>query len=221
MNARSAIVAVLAGGRGSRLGGNKAGAVLGGRALITYPLSAARGAGLEAVVIAKPSSRLPAFAGRVRYEPESPAHPLCGVVRALEYAHDRGAGAVVSVACDMPFLTSALLGWLADMRGPATVTLKGRMQPAIACVPADRLVLMREALYDDRSLTAAISELGPRVLDEADLRTFGEPQQLCFNINGAEDLARAELLLTGRACEPRGDVAGLGGRQIRASGDPA
>ena len=82
MNERAAIVAVLAGGRGSRLGGDKAMAVLGGQALISYPLAAARQAGLEeAIVVAKRSSRLPSLAGRVRYEPELPEHPLCGIVR--------------------------------------------------------------------------------------------------------------------------------------------
>ena len=112
-----AIVAVLAGGRGSRLGGDKARAVLGGQALITYPLAAAREAGLEAIVVAKRSSRLPSLAGRVRYEPELPEHPLCGVVRGLEYARERGAGAAVLIACDMPLVTPGLLRWLAELPG--------------------------------------------------------------------------------------------------------
>jgi molybdopterin-guanine dinucleotide biosynthesis protein A len=142
-------------------------------------------------------------------------------VRALEYARERGAGAAVLVACDMPFLTPALLRRLAGIGGAATVYLQGRPQPALSRVPADRLPALRQALYEERSLTAAIADLQPRVLDEAELSAFGLPEELCFNVNRAEDLARAELLLARRAREPRGGIAGLGGRQLRASGYPA
>lgn len=53
-----ALGAVLAGGRGSRLGGAKAMAELAGRPLISYPLAALADAGLDAFVVAKPSSGL-------------------------------------------------------------------------------------------------------------------------------------------------------------------
>jgi len=221
MSGQWAIVAVLAGGRGSRLGGGKAVAALAGRALISYPLSAARDAGLETVVIAKPSSRLPSLAGRVRYEPELPEHPLCGVVRALEYARDRGATAVVLLACDMPFVTAELLRWLAGHDGAATVELHGRAQPALSRVPARELPELRGALSERRSFSAAIAALAPRVLDETELSAFGAPEELCFNVNRTEDLERAELLLAGRAREPQGELVGRSGRQTRAGGDPA
>jgi len=50
--------AVLAGGRGSRLGDAKPTADLAGRPLISYPLAALTAAGLEPFVVAKPSSDL-------------------------------------------------------------------------------------------------------------------------------------------------------------------
>jgi molybdopterin-guanine dinucleotide biosynthesis protein A len=49
---------VLAGGRGSRLGGAKPTAELAGRPLISYPLAALAEAGLEAAVVAKPDTDL-------------------------------------------------------------------------------------------------------------------------------------------------------------------
>ena len=62
---------ILAGGRGSRLGGEKATVQLGGRPLISYPLAAMKAAVGEAVVLAKPMTRLPALEGvRVAFEPE-------------------------------------------------------------------------------------------------------------------------------------------------------
>jgi molybdenum cofactor guanylyltransferase len=221
MNERAAIVAVLAGGRGSRLGGDKALAVLGGQALISYPLAAAREAGLEAIVVAKRSSRLPSLAGRVRYEPELPAHPLCGIVRGLEYARERGARAAVVIACDMPLLTPGLLRWLAELPGTAMVQLRGRPQPALARVRCSQLPELRESLLSQRSLTEAIVALEPRIVDERDLAAFGAPQELCFNVNRPEELQRAALLLARRVREAGGEGAGVGRTEVGPGGDPA
>src|ERR1700722_18064825 len=130
----SAIVAVLAGGRGERLGGAKPTASLGGRPLICHPLAAARDARLEAVVIAKRTTLLPTLTEIVLHEPERPRHPLCGVITALEYAATCSpTPAVVLVACDMPFLNGALLRWLAtEIDGPAVAEVGGRLQPLLA-----------------------------------------------------------------------------------------
>ena len=81
-----ALVAVLAGGRSRRMGGPKAGLELGGRALVEWPLAAAREAGLEAVVVAKAATALPLLEVPVWTEPDEPSHPLTGLVCALERA---------------------------------------------------------------------------------------------------------------------------------------
>lgn len=193
MAEQQAIVAVLAGGRGERLGGDKATALLGGRALIYRPLAAARGAGLETVVIAKRDTSLPPLHEPVLYEPESPQHPLCGVIAALELAAARSpAPAVLMLACDMPFLTSPLLGWLAGLDGAVMAEVDGRPQPLLArCLP-EQLPVLRQALAEQRSLRAAIGELAPRIVDERELSRFGSPDRLCFNVNGPGDLQIAE-----------------------------
>lgn len=196
MSEPDAIVAVLAGGRGERLGGAKPSVALGGRALICHPLAAAREAGLEAIVVAKPGTPLPALSETVLHEPELPRHPLCGVIAALEYAAERApAQAVVLLACDMPFVTGPLLRRLAELDGSAVAEVQGRLQPLLArCLPRD-LPLLREALAAERSLRGAISALEPHIVDEAELSRFGNPERLCFNVNDAADLARAERWL--------------------------
>jgi molybdopterin-guanine dinucleotide biosynthesis protein A len=192
----SAIAAVLAGGRGERLGGAKAMTPLGGRPLICHPLAAARGAGLEALVVAKPSTRLPALAELVLHEPERPRHPLCGVLTALEHAAARSpAPAVLLLACDMPFLTSPLLGWLASLEGAAMAEVDGRAQPLLSRCEPGHLPVLRRALEERRSLSAAIEVLAPRIVRERELAHFGSPERLCFNVNDAEDLRRAEQWL--------------------------
>jgi molybdopterin-guanine dinucleotide biosynthesis protein A len=190
------IVAVLAGGRGERMGGEKAITPLAGRPLICHPLAAAREAGLETVVIAKAATVLPPLAERVLHEPESPRHPLCGVLTALDFAAKyRPAPAVLLLGCDMPFLTSELLGWLAGLPGPAMAQVGGRAQPLLSrCLPSQREAL-GEALAARRSLRAAIGGLSPRIVDERELQRFGDPERLCFNVNDSGELRVAERWL--------------------------
>ena len=98
--------AVLAGGRGSRLGGAKPTAELAGRPLIAYPLEALTEAGLDPFIVAKPSTDLrgrplapttglkttaPRAGGapgevEIVAEPEEPTHPLAGIVAALSFS---------------------------------------------------------------------------------------------------------------------------------------
>jgi molybdenum cofactor guanylyltransferase len=193
------IAAVLAGGAGRRLGGAKAATLLAGKPLISYPLAAARGAGLETVVIAKHSTPLPPLPVPLLEEPDLPLHPLCGVLRALTHAAEldpSSASGVLVLACDMPFLTSELLGWLAGLEGAAMPQLEGLPQPLLArCEPRHRPSL-EQSLAAESSLTAAMLALGPRVIDEGELSRFGIPGQLCFNVNDLDDLQAAEEWLS-------------------------
>lgn len=186
-------MAVLAGGRALRMGGAKASVRLCGRPLIAYPLRAAREAGLEAVVVAKRASGLPPLNERVLYEPDSPGHPLCGVMAAL-----REGRPVLALGCDMPFLTAELLAWLAaPEREPTVARLDGRLQPLPALYrPADTPKLER-ALAAERSLRAALEGLCPRVIDERELSAFGDPRRLCFSVNDARDLRSASRWMAG------------------------
>ena len=68
----TALVAVLAGGRGRRMGGPKALARARRRPLIARPLAAAAAAGLEAVVVAKAGTPLPPLGVPVWHEPDEP-----------------------------------------------------------------------------------------------------------------------------------------------------
>jgi molybdopterin-guanine dinucleotide biosynthesis protein A len=187
-----ALVAVLAGGRGTRLGGEKAMVGLAGRPLICRPLAAARAGDLETIVVAKPSTQLPVLAEQVVHEPEHPRHPLCGVIAALEHAQARApAPAAVLVACDMPFLTGPLLSWLASLDGAAMAAVDGRPQPLLArCEPA-HLPELRRALAEQRPLHAALDALAPQIVDERELSRFGIPERLCFNVNDAAELRLA------------------------------
>jgi molybdopterin-guanine dinucleotide biosynthesis protein A len=178
----TALVAVLAGGRGRRLGEPKPLADLGGEPLIARPLSAAAGAGLPAVVIAKAGTPLPALAVPVWREPDEPIHPLLGIVTALE----RADGPVVAVACDQPFVTDELLARLAA--GPeAAVTVDGRLEPFPARYDLAALPALRAALAREASMRATLTELAPRAIavDARLVASVNTPAELAAARDGA------------------------------------
>lgn len=186
--------AILAGGRGSRIGGAKALVELAGRPLISYPVAAVEQAGLEAVVVAKPDSELPPLACRVVHEPEQPRHPLCGVVAALRHTGERP---LVTIGCDMPFADAALLAWLASIPEPlAVASLDGQLQPLPGRYGGAHLAALADALEREEALGRTLASLRPRLLGEDELARFGDPWRLCFNVNTRADLERAERLLT-------------------------
>jgi molybdopterin-guanine dinucleotide biosynthesis protein A len=176
------IVAVLAGGRGCRMGGSKATVELAGEPLIERPLAAARAAGLEAVVVAKRGTSLPELDVPVWIEPDTPFHPICGLVAALEH------GPVVAVACDQPWVTAELMTALAAA-GPAVPWVDGRYEPFPGHYDPTQLPVLRDALAAEASLRATLAQLAPARLD---LTQFGDPARLVTSINTPQQLVDAE-----------------------------
>ena len=166
------IAAVLAGGRGRRMGAPKPLAKLGGAPLIEWPLAAAREAGLDAVVVAKAGTRLPEGL-RVWHEPDEPFHPLLGIVTALEYAGEP----VVVVACDQPFVPAELLARLAN---GGAVRAGGRIEPFPARYEPAWLPELRAALEREAPMRATLEALRPAMIewDAAALRSIDTPEDL-------------------------------------------
>jgi molybdenum cofactor guanylyltransferase len=185
--------AVLAGGASRRMGTPKATLELGGRPLLEYPLAAVQGAGLEPAVVAKPGSPLPPLAVPRWDEPDEPVHPLTGIVAALTAARGRP---VLAVACDMPFVTAELLADLAARAGPLVVPeVDGRLHPLLARWDPSLLPALRDALEREAPLHVVATELDALRIDEAELRRFGDPARLLFNVNAPGDIERAAAML--------------------------
>jgi molybdopterin-guanine dinucleotide biosynthesis protein A len=181
------LAVVLAGGLSRRMGRAKALVPLGGRPLIAWPLAAAREAGLEAVVVAKPGSELPPLDVPVWAEPATPVHPLIGLIAALE----RAGRPIVALACDMPFVSPGLIARLAAAQGVAVP--KGEAFPARyepASLPALLTGLAREAALRD-----VLDLLGAAVID-------ADPDEL-VGINDPEALEAATRRAAARPPDPR------------------
>lgn len=189
--------AVLAGGAASRMGGGKAGILLAGRPLITWPLAALRAAGLDPFVVTKtdrPVDGDPALRGvTVVIEPDEPRHPLLGVLEALRHA---GGRPVIVIGCDLPLLAPEYLRWLAGFPG-GTVAPRagGHLQPLAARYGADAISAVERGVGAGESATGVITGLDPIVIEEDELRRFGDPDQMFTNVNTPADLERAGRLL--------------------------
>ena len=212
---RRPVGVVLAGGRGQRIGGDKAVVSLAGRPLLSYPVRAMLSALDHVVVVAKPSTVLPELGDVAGWEePEHPSHPLVGIAEALRRADG---GWVLVCAGDMPFVPVALLASLASMasmasvadRGPdadpgldsdvgrasdsapafVAASASGALQPLLGCYGPSCLeplaAAAREAVAPAR---AVVETLGPIVVPVTDPRAL-------FNVNSVEDLHEAEALL--------------------------
>ncbi|HEV2815116.1 MAG TPA: molybdenum cofactor guanylyltransferase [Solirubrobacteraceae bacterium] len=181
--------AILAGGRGSRLGGAKATAEAAGRPLLAWSLDALRAAVDDVVVIAKEATPLPPCDVPVHRDEPEDFHPRHGLVSALRRAQGRP---VVVVPCDMPLVPPALLEVLLDVvadGAPAAIPRsEGRMHPLCAAYAAEALGSL-EAADRDEPLTLTLDRLGAVVLD-ADAAA-----DRMLNVNTRADLAVAEVLL--------------------------
>ena len=133
-------------------------------------------------MVAKRATLLPPLKVPVWIEPDTPFHPLCGLVAALEHGDP-----VIAVACDQPWVTAELLTALAAA-GPAVPWVDGRYEPFPGHYDPAQLPVLREALAEQASLRATLARLAPRRLD---LTPFGDPARLVASINTPEELAQA------------------------------
>ena len=185
--------AVLAGGRGSRLGGRKATAEVQGRPLLDWTLDALRACVDEVEVIAKVATPLPPCDAPVwRSEPPD-FHPRHGLVSALRGARGRP---VVVVPVDMPLvpevLIDTLLAIVEEGALAAIPSTADHIHPLCACYHPAALAAL-ESAPPDEPLKRTLDRLGAVIVP-----SDGMADRL-LNVNTPADLKVAERLLAGRA----------------------
>jgi molybdenum cofactor guanylyltransferase len=195
--------AILAGGKGLRIGGEKAVVELHGKPLICYPVEAVQQVLSRVAILAKTGTKLPSMPGvAVWIEPESPRHPLVGITQALALA---GGRPVLVCAGDLPFVTPDLIRRLVKAdpgRAPAVVTCADeRLQPLLGCYQPRALQLLAGAARAGTGrVTDAVAALEPVLLEVED------PEEL-FDVDSPDDLLLATAMLDrrGMTAAPRRD----------------
>jgi molybdopterin-guanine dinucleotide biosynthesis protein A len=191
------IGAILAGGRGLRIGGEKSIVELQGKPLICYPVEAVQEVLSRVAILAKTGTRLPRLSGvAVWIEPESPRHPLVGITQALALA---GGRPVLVCAGDLPFVTPGLIRRLVKAdpgRSPAVVACaEGRMQPLLGCYQPRALERLAGPAQEGMGrVMDAVAALDPVLLEVDD------PEEL-FDVDSPDDLLLATAMLDRRRAE--------------------
>ena len=197
---------VLAGGRSSRFGGEKAVALLGGRPLLLWAVRRLRSVCRDVAVNARPGTETEALALAeglpvLHDAPGDPDGPLAGVKAGLAWAASRGARALAVSPCDAPLLPDDLFVRLVEAAGPGAamaVTAEGR-QPLCALWPVDALPDLTRVLADGAHPPTwrTLLELGAK-------EVLFTPPDAFANINTREDLEAAALRLQLRAANTKG-----------------
>jgi molybdenum cofactor guanylyltransferase len=191
--------AIMAGGAGLRIGGQKATVELDGKPLICYPLEAVGQVLSRVAILAKAGTKLPSVSGvAVWIEPESPRHPVVGITQALALA---GGRPVLVCAGDLPFVTPGLIRRLVKTepgRSSAVVACtQGRMQPLLGCYQPHALEQLSGAA---RAATGRLMEIVAGI--DPVLLEVEDPEEL-FDIDTPDDLLQAAAMLDRRRAEGR------------------
>jgi molybdopterin-guanine dinucleotide biosynthesis protein A len=190
--------AILTGGRASRMGGTrKATLALGGESIIERQLAVLTRVATHVFLVTSAQSPLDANLRVVR--DEFPDHgALGGIYTAIVASpHER----TLVVACDMPFLSRALLEHMAGIDADVVIPRTARGYEPLcaiygrACIAPMRARLTRGELEASRLLEGVrVAEVGPEALAAYD------PDGLLFvNVNTPHDYERAKEVLEERS----------------------
>lgn len=198
MNTRVAAL-VLAGGGGRRMGGvDKPLLDLGGQPIIAHIL-AALGQGIADIAISANGdpTRYAAFARPVLNDgPFLGQGPLAGLLAGLDWAATRGAGTLLTVPGDTPFIPADIAAALAP--APAIAASAGRPHFLVGLWPVAASAALRDFLAEPgpHRVGEFTRRIGARQVDFP-----AEPCDPFLNVNTADDLALAREILARRILE--------------------
>ena len=197
MTASRCTGAILAGGASSRMGGTPKGLMeIGGARMIDRAAAALRGAADTMMVVAND----PAASGWLRGVPAVPdQRPGLGALSGIHAALRASGTDVLVLAWDVPFVPAALLRALRDT---------GELEGAGVAAPASRSPWGFEPLcawFSQSALGAVealldagdgrVGALGQTLrLQTVDISSWGDPDDIFFNVNTPSDLERAAVI---------------------------
>ena len=190
-------MAILAGGRARRFGGRDKSAILiGGRAILDRQIAEAMLVTDDVMLV----GAVPGHDGGISVRPVQDRvggrGPLAGVDAALAAARDEY---VAVIACDMPFVSAALLAFMLDRVGgwDAVVPRTERGYHPLCAVYARACgaAAARHLAEGRLRMLDLLDELRVRAVSVAELGAFGDPDRLLANVNTPAERDALETLL--------------------------
>ena len=191
---------ILAGGKGLRLGSEKALEKINSRTLIQHSVSSLIGLGEETIVVTAPGKTqlgLDGYSGvRVVEDSAAGQGPLMGIYTGLSASNSE---LNLVVACDMPFLNRNLIKFLVSQSNGHDAVIP-RMSGLIE--PLHAIYRRRTAKFALELTTAGIFSLSQllkrinsRFVEEPEINRFDPRHISFFNINFPEDLTKAREMI--------------------------
>lgn len=192
-------VAIVAGGKSSRMGTDKALALLAGKPIIEWVIERIGNLGQDETILItnRPADyarfHLPMYGDVI---PEKGS--LGGIYTAIHYSRNPY---TLVLGCDMPFVNAALLGYMLSLRagtGPLDVIV-----PRVDKYPEglhaiyhkNCLAPIRERMDADRlHVISFYPKVNVRYIDEAEFQPYDPDKLSFFNVNTPAELEKAEQI---------------------------
>ena len=191
-----ATLAVQAGGRSSRMGRDKGLVELAGKPLVEHVIQRLAGLTQEVVITTNHPEAYLGFGHRTVGDRQPGAGALAGLATALEAAHG---DPVLIVACDMPFASRALAGYMLALSAEAEAVVPrpgGEFEPLFAVYRRACLPSIERALDEgEKRVISFFPFVRLRAIEEAEARSIDAHPYCFFNVNTPADLAEAERQL--------------------------
>lgn len=195
---RGVLGVVLAGGASRRYGAPKALATVAGERIADRAIRAVRQAAGRVVLVANDAPTFAVLGLPMRPDARPGAGALGGILTAVLWAEEEGCVGALVAACDMPFLSAALLEELRrDPRPdeavvPASDSRRG-FEPLCACYGVGCRPAIERALdRGERAIISFFADVHVRTLSPETVARFGDPARLFYNVNTREDREQAE-----------------------------
>ncbi len=190
---------ILAGGKGSRLGREKAWVSLNGQNLVERVASRLRCLDGKLVVVYAPLQKKPSLDLDIQPQIVVDVYPgkgpLVGIYSGLKACK---ADAVFVTACDMPFVNPELVRFLFDLLPgyDAVVPLQnGLTEPLHAVYSSSCLSVMEELIESgERKVESLFDVIKVRYVEKDELEAVDKGCFSFFNINTRKDLKKAEAI---------------------------
>ncbi len=190
---------VLAGGKSKRMGSDKRFIRFFGKTLLDISIERLRRVTEEVLVVFGDREELYFFKDvRFVFDMERGKGPMVGLLSGLQEMKGQY-GVVTSV--DTPLVTVDFLGSLKEKACgfDAVIPRWSRgIEPLIAVYSKGLVPVIRDWVYEGKSLSLHLfierGDFRVRFLEEEEIKRFGSPEVLFFNVNTRKDLARLKTL---------------------------
>jgi molybdopterin-guanine dinucleotide biosynthesis protein A len=192
MSQKQVSVAIMAGGKSSRMGVDKSFVPFNGRPMIEIVQERVANLGSETLLITNKPDEY-AHLGLPMVEDMYPDHgPLGGIFTAVYAAISPH---VLIVACDMPWLNRSLLQYMITLRETADVIVprwEKYPEPLHAIYSKRCLPPIEEKLKAQRlKITGFFGQVAVRFVERAEIERYDENGRSFANINSPDDLIEA------------------------------